>query len=66
MMESRFMCQISPPLMQDFVCHWSSRANEMTHPILKARYADLVWDAGPAITGERSAMPFDPGIFSPT
>jgi hypothetical protein len=40
----------------DFVCHWSSRANEMTHPILKARYADLVWDAGQPSRGSAATI----------
>lgn len=31
------------------VDHWRSRANTVTHPVLKSRYADLVWDLGPQI-----------------
>lgn len=26
------------------IAHWTDRANTVTHPVLKARYADLVWD----------------------
>ena len=33
--------------------HWRARAESLTHPILKARYADLVWDLDPVISGNR-------------
>lgn len=36
------------------VAYWSSRAKSTSHPILKARYADLVWDCGRLITGQKS------------
>lgn len=29
--------------------HWSQRARTITHPVLKARYADLAWDMSRAI-----------------
>jgi Domain of unknown function (DUF4209) len=29
---------------EDMVTYWESRAEKSKHPILKARYADLVWD----------------------
>jgi len=29
--------------------HWSERARKLQHPVLKSRYADLVWDMNPAI-----------------
>jgi lysyl-tRNA synthetase class 1 len=29
--------------------HWAGRARRITHPVLKARYADLVWELAPAI-----------------
>jgi hypothetical protein len=29
--------------------HWADRARSITHPVLKARYADLVWDMSRAI-----------------
>ncbi len=31
------------------VDHWRTRANAVNHPVLRARYADLVWDLGPQI-----------------
>lgn len=31
------------------VAHWAHRARELTHPVLKARYADLAWDMSRAI-----------------
>lgn len=30
----------------EIITHWLQRASEVTHPELKARYADLVWDLG--------------------
>jgi lysyl-tRNA synthetase, class I len=33
--------------------HWAERAKSLTHPVLKARYADLVWDMAAAIGGVR-------------
>ena len=30
--------------------HWSQRAQRLGHPVLRARYADAVWDLGPFIT----------------
>lgn len=30
--------------------HWAERARSLHHPLLKARYADLVWDLGPSIS----------------
>jgi lysyl-tRNA synthetase class 1 len=39
----------------EIVSHWMRRAGEVTHPVLKARYADLVWDIGPVITHERGS-----------
>ena len=32
---------------------WSSQAAKVSHPLLKARYADLVWDMAPAIAKAR-------------
>lgn len=34
----------------DAVDHWSQRAHELRHPVLKARYADCVWEFGQLIT----------------
>jgi lysyl-tRNA synthetase class 1 len=31
------------------ITHWTERAARVSHPALKARYADLVWDLTPAI-----------------
>ena len=31
--------------------HWAERAKSLTHPVLKARYADLVWDMAATIGG---------------
>ena len=37
----------------DVIHHWMDRAKGMKYPVLKARYADLVWDMGPVIAGGR-------------
>lgn len=29
---------------EDIITHWAQRAETSTHPVLRARYADLVWD----------------------
>ncbi len=35
----------------EMLSYWSERANQSKHPILKARYADLVWDFSRRVTG---------------
>src|SRR6516162_2331911 len=35
------------------ITHWSNRAKTISHPVLKARYADLVWDMCTVIYGTR-------------
>ena len=35
------------------IAHWADRAIGVKHPVLRARYADLVWDMGPVIAGGR-------------
>jgi hypothetical protein len=37
--------------------HWIGRATHLAHPVLKARYADLVWDLAPTITQSRQRNP---------
>jgi lysyl-tRNA synthetase class 1 len=34
----------------DAVAHWSERARNLKHPVLRARYADVVWELGRFIT----------------
>jgi hypothetical protein len=36
------------------VAYWATRARTATHPVLKARYADVVWDLGRLVTGRSS------------
>jgi hypothetical protein len=38
--------------------HWQRRADEVRHPVLRARYADLVWDLKRVVTGERPDIKF--------
>jgi hypothetical protein len=35
------------------VAHWENRAKACPNPVMRARYADLVWDLKSAITGEK-------------
>ncbi len=35
------------------IAHWAERAQNIAHPVLKARYADLVWEMAPAIADTR-------------
>ena len=37
----------------DVIRHWADRATGTKHPVLRARYADLVWEMTPVITGGR-------------
>jgi hypothetical protein len=43
---------------KEVVDHWAQRARSVSHPILKARYADLAWDMSQAI-GQRKRDPED-------
>jgi lysyl-tRNA synthetase class 1 len=43
---------------KELVDHWAQRARSVSHPILKARYADLAWDMSQAI-GQRKRDPED-------
>ncbi len=36
------------------VAHWEQRAKTCTNPVMRARYSDLVWDLGSAITGQKT------------
>ncbi len=33
--------------------YWTARSREAKHPLLRARYADLVWDFGARISGRK-------------
>jgi hypothetical protein len=35
------------------IAYWESRSDETRHPILRARYADLVWDFARLVTKNR-------------
>ncbi len=37
----------------EMIAYWEKRATEVNHPILKARYADLVWDFSEKVTGKK-------------
>lgn len=42
----------------DVVDYWSLRVGEVNHPVLKARYADLVWDLTYRVTQTRPDIQF--------
>lgn len=42
----------------EIIGHWKVRARSTQHPVLKARYADLVWDLGPLVTKEKPDIEF--------
>lgn len=37
----------------EILAHWTTRATECLHPVMKARYADLLWDLTEAATGDK-------------
>jgi len=37
----------------EMVIYWAERVTEMPHPVMRARYADLVWDFSRSVTGKR-------------
>jgi lysyl-tRNA synthetase class 1 len=36
------------------VAHWEARVKECGHPVMRARYSDLIWDLKRKITGQRA------------
>ncbi|WP_143539317.1 hypothetical protein [Rhizobium sp. AN5] len=42
----------------EIVAHWQARAEAANHPVMKARYADLVWDFAHRLTGKKSDVRF--------
>lgn len=52
MIESPSIRCVTPEMLD----HWAKRSDEVTHPKLRARYADLVWDFSKTVTG-KSADP---------
>lgn len=45
-------------ISKEMLEYWKLRASESKHPILKSRYADLVWDLSKIITGENPDYKF--------
>ncbi|WP_080670396.1 DUF4209 domain-containing protein [Agrobacterium tumefaciens] len=45
-------------LSAEVVDHWQVRADNVTHPVLRARYADLVWDLSRKAAGRRADARF--------
>lgn len=40
----------------EVLAHWRKRVDEAKNPILRARYADLIWDLSRACTGQRAGI----------
>ena len=47
----------------DVIQHWAGRAIATKHPVLRARYADLVWEMTPVITKGRRDPQRSPHVF---
>ncbi len=45
-------------LDEDVIAHWEQRAESVKSPVMRARYADLVWDMKQAVTGKRPSHEF--------
>jgi lysyl-tRNA synthetase class 1 len=45
-------------LTPEIVGHWEHRADALTHPVMKARYADLVWDLSKRAANRRPDVRF--------
>ena len=45
-------------LNPEVTAYWEERAKKCKHPVLRARYADLVWDLTQSITGQRPNVEF--------
>ena len=54
--------EVSAPDIEDIdaeiIEHWQRRSREAVHPVLRARYADVVWDLGEKVTGTRSDVEY--------
>ncbi|WP_339758091.1 DUF4209 domain-containing protein [uncultured Hoeflea sp.] len=45
-------------LTAEIVDHWETRADNLTHPVLRGRYADLVWDLSRNAANRRADIRF--------
>jgi hypothetical protein len=43
---------ITPTILE----YWQARSQEARHAVMRARYADLVWDQSPRVTGKAAAI----------
>lgn len=44
----------------EIIAYWEERSERTPHPIMQARYADLVWDLKKAVTGNAPNVAFAP------
>jgi hypothetical protein len=51
---SPHISEVTGPILD----YWSGRCREAKHPLLRARYADLVWDFSKPVTGKRASHEF--------
>jgi hypothetical protein len=45
-------------LDEEIIQHWEERAKTSTHPVLRARYADITWDLKRAVTGQQPSIEY--------
>lgn len=50
----------------EIVARWRSRSAAVGHPVLKIRYADLVWDLGKKVTAERVSIEYAHTVIDST
>ena len=43
-------------ITEDIINYWKKRAKESNNPILKARYANLVWEFSKKVTGKKTSL----------
>ncbi len=43
---------------EEVLFHWKTRSSQVKHPVLKARYCDLVWDLSSVMTGQKPDVSF--------
>src|ERR1019366_256585 len=45
-------------LGRDIIEYWQERSKQAVHPVLRARYADAVWDLAVRVTGTRAPVEY--------
>jgi len=48
---------------EQIIDYWKIRAEQAIHPVLKARYSDLIWDLSERITGKKAGVEFPKAVI---